>query len=835
MGDVSKLDVVRFNAAFSWSASPALLLACAFGTGVAVQATAAGGGAGWWLGGIGLGICIFAGAEWWGRVHIVSLAPLVRMVGVLLVGVCVGGFCHAVYTTPSPRSVAGMAGADRPSTLSGVVEDAPERAGATTRFTLDVDSIHSAGGARTADGTVRVTMRPSPWNDGSPTAFPTLFEGDRIRLRGPLRLPPGKRNPGGFDYGAYLARRGICCTMYVDAPDAVTRLAPATSAVTRLVVDVRQYVRTQITRYVPSTDGRAVLQALLLGDRSGISDTQREWFVRTGLMHLLAVSGLHVFLVGMVLYVLLRPFLMRFRLGWKGVELGRSVLTVGALGLYMGLTGARPSVVRAVVMSTLLIGGLLFQRSAHPLNTLGVAALLLLAFRPPALFDVGFQLSMSAVAGIVTIHPQIVDNLPELWTASAGREWLTSTVSVSTAATLATAPVLLVHFGWVSAAGLFLNVLGIPCTALALSAALVLVCVGGLWSTAGAAFGSSADVFIDGLLFASREGAAWLGWLGFRVFEFEGWGLGAAVLGVVALAQWSCPRVRWRCLIAALVLATVGVWIGAVSRSGAPTLDVVFFDVGQGDAVLVTTPENRRLLIDTGPRSFSGDPAASYSVLPYLRQRGVDRLNAVVITHPDADHLGGLPRILREMSVGHVYHSGQRADTDLYLKTRGLLQERAVPTTALVRGDEISLGKGVRAEVLGPPPHPSRRGIETENGASVVLRLSYGTVDVLFPGDIEAQAETDLVHTYGSQLDSRVIKVPHHGSETSSTSTFVRAASTKETSAVVSVGRSNRFGMPSSRVLSRWTSMGDTVWTTAQRGAVWLRTDGRKVWPVRWK
>ena len=803
--------------------------------GVAVQASVGGNGAGWWLAGIGIGGCVFAGAEWAGRARIVSLAPLGRIIGVLLVGMCAGGASHAVYTTPSPRSVASVADADLSATLSGVVGDAPERSGTTTRFTLHVDSIRVAGAPRAADGRVRVTVRPSPWDDISAAAFPTLFEGDRIQLHGQLRLPSGKRNPGGFDYGAYLARRGVCCTMYVDAPDAVARLAPATSAVTRAIVAVRQHVRTQIVRHVPSADGQAVLQALLLGDRSGISDTQREWFVQTGLMHLLAVSGLHVFLVGMVLYVLLRPLLMRLRLGWKHVELGRAALTVGTLSLYMVLTGARPSVVRAVVMSTLLIGGLLFQRSAHPLNTLGVAALLLLALRPPALFDVGFQLSMAAVAGIVTIHPQIVDNLPELWTGSTGVEWLTSTVSVSVAATVATAPVLLVHFGWVSAAGLLLNVLGIPCTALALSAALALVGVGGFWPTAGAAFGSSADVFIDGLLFASREGAAWLGWFGVRVFDLGSWGLGAAVLGVVALAQWSRPRVRWRCLVVALVFATAGVWMGAVSRSGAPALDVLFFDVGQGDAVLVTTPKDRRLLIDTGPRSLSGDPAASYSVLPYLRKRGVDRLDAVVITHPDADHLGGLPKILREMSVGHVYHSGQRADTDLYLQTRRLLQKRAVPTTALVRGDEISLGKGVRAEVLGPPPHPSRRGIETENGASVVLRLSYGTVDVLFPGDIEAQAEANLVRTYGSQLDSRVVKVPHHGSKTSSTSTFVRAASTKETRAVVSVGQSNRFGMPSSRVLSRWRSMGDTVRTTARRGAVWLRTDGTDVWSVRWK
>lgn len=678
-------------------------------------------------------------------------------------------------------------------------------------------------------------MRPSPWSDESEADFPTLFEGDRIRLRGGLRSPSGLRNPGGFDYAAYLARRGICCTMYMDAPQAVRRLSPSPSVFTRAVVAVRQHVRHHIARYVPSADGRAVLQALLLGDRSGISDTQRGWFAQTGLMHLLAVSGLHVFLVGMVLYVLLRPVLTRLRLGWTAVEGGRSALTVCALAGYMLLTGARPSVVRAVVMSTLLIGGLLVQRSARPLNTLGVAALLLLALRPPALFDVGFQLSMAAVAGIVTIHPQIVDNLPALWTDSAVGDGLRSTVTVSVAATVATAPVLLAHFGWVSAAGLLLNVLGIPCTALALSSALALVCTGELWPMAGTAFGSSADLFVDGLLLASREGAAWLGWLGIRAFDLGGWTLGAVVLGVVALAQWSRPRRRWRCLLAALLLATVSVWTGAVSRLGAPTLDLLFFDVGQGDAALVRTPSDQRVLIDTGPRSFSGDPAASHSVLPYLERRGVKHLDAVVITHPDADHLGGLPQILHEVSVGRVYHSGQSSDTELYRETRRLLRRFDVPSTALDRGDKIPLGDAVHGAVLGPPAQPSQQGIGSENGASVVLRLSYGCVSVLLPGDIETAAEADLVRTYGRRLESRVVKIPHHGSSTSSTPVFVQASAMEDTKAVVSVGRSNRFGMPSPRVVSRWASVSDTVRSTASRGAVWIRTDGRKVWPVSWK
>lgn len=823
---------------FRWSTVPALLIAGAFAVGIGLNEIVTGGPVWGWIPGVVLGAGLFVILEWWGRSQMVTLAPLGRLLAVLLVVLCAGGLRHAVYTTPSPQTVASVADAepDRPLSLVGVVEGAPDQSGSAVRLTLSVDSLTDAHETRSADGRVRVTLRPSPWASRSVT-FPGLSQGDRVRLRGTLRRPPGQRNPGGFDYAAYLSRRGICCTMYVDDPGAVTIRARSSSVLSNFVVAARHHIRDVLSRYVPSADGQAVLRALLLGERGALSEKQEQRFAQTGLMHLLAVSGLHVFLVGMVLYVLLRPVLMRLRLDWGTIEASRAILTLLVLGFYMLLTGGRTSVVRAVVMSALFIGSIVLQRSTHPLNTLGAAALVLLAVRPTALFDVGFQLSMAAVAGIVTIHPQIVDNLPDLWTETPIRSGFVSLVSPSLAATAATAPVLLVHFGWVSVAGLLLNVVGIPCTALALSSAVVLVLVGDLWTVAGAAFGSSADVFVHGLLLASREGAEWLGWAGVRVFNPDVWTVGGLVAGVFAISRWSNPRSRWRGLLCALFFATAGVWVDAVDRSAPPTLDVLFFDVGQGDAVFVETPDDRRLLVDTGPRSSAGSSAAAEVLLPYFRQRGIEHLDAIVITHPDADHLGGLPPLLREMSVGRVLHSGQHAQTDLYRRSRRLLQEEAVPHTNVQRGDTLSLETHLRGRVLGPPENPARRGIESENEASVVLKLTYGTTEILLPGDIEQRAERDLVDVYGSQLQSQIVKIPHHGSSTSSTLPFVRAVvrSEERPHAVVSVDVSNRFGMPSSRVLNRWRSSGAKVSSTAQQGAVWLRSDGSDVWRVSWR
>ncbi len=830
---------MRSDSTIHWSAYPALLLSAVFAGGILLEGAV--GRASlfeWGMGVVGAGL-ISAAAEWRARRRLVSLAPLARVAAIGLMVLCAGGVRHADYRVSSPRALARVATAvqetEREATVVGRIQTAPERAEDATRFTIDVDSVRGSPFSIGVDGQARVTLRPSPWED-SPDPFPTVYQGDRVRLRGQLQSAPGQRNPGGFDYAAYLSRRGTCCTMYVGTPDAIVVAERNPGLVTTVVTKARQYVRGQIARYVPSEDGRAVLRALLLGDRSRITDAQRDRFAQTGLMHLLAVSGLHVFLVGMVLYMLLRPLLMRLRLEWQAVEIGRAALTIVVLCLYMMLTGARPSVVRAVIMSSLFIGGILFQRSSYPLNTLGVAALVLLAVRPPALFDVGFQLSMAAVAALLGVHPRLMEWVPESWVESDGKEWLVSTVSASAAATVGTAPVLLLHFGWVSGAGLLLNVVGIPVTGLGLSAAVGMLVLGGPWSVAGAAFGSVADVFVQGLLLTSREGVEWLGWMGVRMGEPNLWVLGALVAGTVALAQWPRPRHRWRCVVCGLFLLGGSVWTSVFGPGAEPTLNVLFFDVGQGDAILVTAPDDRRMLVDTGPRSSPERAAASYSILPFLERRGIDSLETVVVTHPDEDHLGGLPEILEEVSVGEVLHSGQEVETSLYRRTRRLFRRREISHRSVQRGEVFTLGSSVQVRVLGPPSRPSRRGIESENGQSVVLHLAYGGTDALLSGDVEESAERDLIRSYGSQLESWIVKVPHHGSETSSSQAFVDrvVGAPERTNAVVSVGRSNQFGMPSAAVLRRWDAEGAQVWTTARHGAVWLRSNGDEIWKRQW-
>jgi len=818
-----------------WSSYPALLLAVAFAAGIVWESFATIGLVAW-MAGAGAGAIVGLGSYFYGRQHLVSLAPLGRVVALAALAVCAGGARQAAYLSPPPRSVASLSpilqGADLDARLAGVVDGVPTEAEGTWRFPFRLSHLRTPTDSAAVAGRVQVTLHNPMWI--STIRYPTIREGDRLHVQGRLEAAPAPRNPGAFDYGAYLQRRGICCTVYVQGEEAVQIAGNVRGPVDRAVTGGRDYVGRQIDRYVPGAISRTVLRALLLGDRTGLGPARREQFASTGLMHLLAVSGLHVLLVGMVLYRLLRPMLMRIRLPHLVREGMRAGLTLTVLVFYMLLTGARPSVVRAVVMAAVLIGGLLVQRSSHTLNSLGVAALVLLAFRPPALFDAGFQLSMSAVAAIVTLHPRITERIPERMYDHPAGNWAISLLSVSTAATLGTAPVLLYHFGRAQIAGLVLNLPAIPLTATGLTAGILCVIVGGAFPALGSAFGAAADLFLRGLVETARWGAVWFEWGLLSGRTPEPMLLVATGAVLVMAAQWPRPRTRWRLAILTSACFCIWVWAPILTRESRPHLDLVFLDVGQGDAVHLATPNGRHLLVDTGPRTRFSD-AGRRILLPYFQSRGIQHLDAVVVTHPDSDHLGGLPTLLRSVSIGKVFHSGWKADTRLYAESQRLLDSLSVSHRPVQAGDTIGIDSSVGIQVLGPPVE-KWPGAFGENDASVVLRATYGDTRVLLTGDVESAAEDWLVNRYGTALASDIVKIPHHGSSTSSTGPFVAAATADRNGVVgvVPVGERNAFGFPDPSVLRRWGAAGVQVHLTSDTGAVWLRTDGQTVRRIDW-
>ncbi|MEM8557027.1 MAG: ComEC/Rec2 family competence protein, partial [Bacteroidota bacterium] len=471
----------RPRSPIAWTARPMLTAALLMGIGIVLAQTGMLPQGGWFIA-FGLAWAGALGLMLLPRRRLVTLRPLVLSVAVAASLVALGGARHALWTHLPHHHIAHVAAwaetDEVPVTLWGSVDEPPVDARSGTRLWVAIDSAATEGTATPTTGRVQVSLRQPRWGETS-ALYPKLVLGDRIETTGLLRPTPTPRNPADFDYGAYLQRQGIHATLALYDAEAIAVVGSKATTHQRIAAAAQSFVRTAIAAHVRTPEAQALLAALLLADRSALDQDVQDTFRQTGLMHLLAVSGLHVLLVGLALFHLLKPLLLRVGVAWRWMEVSRAIVTLAVLAGYVLLTGAPTSVVRAFVMATLFIGGGMLQRQTDALNTLGLAAVVLLLMRPAALFDVGFQLSFSAVAGLVLLTPLAERWTPKRWWQPSRWRWALQSTAATLAATLATAPVLAFHFGAVPLAGIVLNLVAIHVTAVVLLAGLLLVATAG--------------------------------------------------------------------------------------------------------------------------------------------------------------------------------------------------------------------------------------------------------------------------------------------------------------------------------------------------------------------
>lgn len=804
-----------------------------------------------WAALIGGALASVAAHMLWTRRALVTLRRAVLAGAVGLVAMGVGGLRMAAWHTQPPDSIAHIARDASamedapPVTVWARIAEIPTTSEWSHRFAAVVDSVANGEIGGTVSGRIQVSLARTSYGD-TPPLYPALRLGDRVEITGVLSPLPTRRNPADFDYGAFLSHRGIDATLYIRDGEAVTFLSPTRQFDDRLALAVQDRVRRAVARYVLHSESQAVLLALLLADRSQLDDATTDTFRETGLMHLLAVSGLHVFLVGLAVFFVLGPVLMRTGMPRQRVMWIRAVISLGLLAIYVLVTGGSVSVVRAFVMAAILIVGAALQRRRDTLNALGAAAIVLLVMRPTALFEVGFQLSFSAVAALVALTPHLTQAVPARWRSGSIGKWVTSSSVASVAATLGTAPVLLVHFGRVALAGLLLNLPAIPLTGVTLGAGIGTV-IGSPIPWLGETFGALASLSAWTLVQISTRGATFLGSAALVGFLNDGWITAALAVLLFAGALWRRPVARLRLGLAALALVAFSVLTSAIRGDHAPRLDIVFLDVGQGDATLIGLPNGRHVLIDAGVQTPYRDEGQR-TVVPHLERYGIRQLDAVVLTHADADHMGGVPSVLRSVAVDRLIHNGQTKDNAIWTDLETTADSLGIVQQTVTAGDVLDLDPSVRIRVLGPSGTPQPG--DDANDASIVLLVEYGHTRWLLTGDAEATAEADLVARYGALLRADVVKVGHHGSRTSSTPELVAAVRGRGASpirlasdapvhspdyAVVSVAKRNRYGLPNAEPLMRWQDAGAEVLQTANEGAIWLRSDGDTIERVGWR
>jgi len=675
---------------------------------------------------------------------------------------------------------------------------APDR----TRLSLDVDGYFDKSDRRPASGRLQVTLY------GETAA---VGEGQRVSAELKLSRPRGFRNPGGFDYPAFLRREGI---LLVGSGRAES-LAALTADEPPWPVRVKRWAVAAIGAHLPETSA-ALLAGLILGEKKGLPPETDEAFRRAGVYHILAVSGFNVALLASSVF---------FVLSALGISRRATAMTAGAALVGFALVvGGQASVLRATVMGLLLLAAMLLDRKSQLMNAVALAALALLAWRPGDLWDPGFQLSFAATAGIIYLAPAIT-----AWLAARGwPAWLATAVAVSVGAQAAVTPVMLIHFNQLSLIGIAANLIVVPLAAVATTLGMLALLV-----TLASAVG--ADVTFQAL---------WLVLVALRVAVWAAAAVPAAMIhlpapGWAAIFTWSVALAlvpflgarRWTrtaaaaCLTAALALS-IWPWV----KPGDGRLRITFLDVGQGDAILVELPEGRRLLVDGGPAGARRLDVGERVVAPYLWNRPAARVDAIAVTHSDTDHSGGLRAVLTRFRVGELWENGRWGPGSE--ETLRAAERSGACRRTLVAGQRIWLGSAL-VTVLNPDgtlpfDEPAPDG---ENEQSLVLRLDWRGFSLLLTGDLGRPGEERVLASH-APVRALALKVGHHGSRFSSTDEFL--AATRAAVAVISVGARNPFRHPTPEALGRLEAAGARIYRTDRDGAVVLETDGVTLWITRW-
>ncbi len=576
-----------------------------------------------------------------------------------------------------------------------------------------------------------------------------------------------------------------------------------------VAVRLRAVVRERLDALYPARAGLG--EALILARRERLPREVRDQWARAGIAHLLAISGFHVGVIAGILYLLARRL---------GMGPGRAPLAAAAGSwAYVLAIGAPVAATRAAFILAALAAGRLLGRRVSSLGALATAFIALLVARPDAIVSVAFQLSFAGAAGLVLLAPPVSRGLrtrPFARLPGALRTGLASGV----AATVATLPLVAWHFGYFAAAGIPVTLVAGPLVAAAIPGMLLSVALSFVAFPLASVFAGGADLCLQ---LAGAIVAAVVDVPGAAVWTPRWWIAAATAafavhaLVVRGLAVRLRPRVRAALLAVCLAVSLVAWPIPALIGSGG-AMELVFLDVGQGDAVAIRTPGGRWVLVDTGPRSRTFD-AGERVVVPYLRRRGAARLEALILTHPDLDHIGGANAVLSELTVPRVLDPGTAAGRPAYVAALERARARGATWFAARAGDRVS-ADGVTLDVLHPGGAAASAASDEANDQSVVLLLRYGEFTALLPGDAPAAVE-DALLAAGRIPPLDLLKAGHHGSRTSTSWRLLEFAQPELS--VVSAGARNRYGHPHAEVVDRIRRAGSDLARTDLQGVVRVR------------
>lgn len=637
--------------------------------------------------------------------------------------------------------------------------------------------------------------------------------GDLIHISGTLIKPSTASNPGSFDYRSYLRSLNIYSQLLVYTPEVEVLSNKHGNILVSWAIGFNESSIQLVEDILPSEQA-AIMTAMVFGNREMLSEEQTQLFMNTGLMHLFAVSGLHVG------FVLAFGLILARQLKLSAVP--TFISTSGMILFYAAATGFSVSVTRAAIMGIIGLGAYLLRQQKEPYTVLALAALIITVNNPLIIFHVGFQLSFIATWGIMYLYSPLDCALRKL------PHWRKLFV-VPLAAQVALLPLLLYYFNTISPVTILANIFMTPVVGLVVISGLLIY----ILSFINLMIVEVLLIFVGGLLFyvwlllqliGNMPGSTFyfasptIGWVAAyyaSLIYFREWYLGNLNINLIKWFKWNSSKVGKVLaifLVASLIVSQLG--MGTTNEQ----LKIIVLDVGQGDAIFIKTPSGKTMLIDGGgipSRGGQGFDVGNRVVVPFLRQYGIKKIDLMVNTHGHYDHTAGLIPVLENFSVKEALISPAPATTEIYEKFLQLLIDKEIPTSMAERGQKIQLDPHLTIEVFHPAKEPYYPRAHLNN-SSVVIKLTYGNFSMLFTGDIELEAMAELVDS-NLDLNSVIYKVSHHGSKTGLHEEFLAIVNPQI--AVIPVGR-NTFGHPHPELLEYFKRNSIKTYRTDIHGAV---------------
>jgi competence protein ComEC len=715
--------------------------------------------------------------------------------------------------------------------LEGIIDRPPERSQGRTHLLIRSQKIILSNRHIPVDGLLLIFLKEE---DRS------LRVGDRLRFLCKLFPPRGFHNPGGFSYERHLAFERIHTIGFLSGEKGLVKLGEGFKNPFFLRMESwRDHIRDFFGREAnPLSSG--IFKALVLGEQGDIPEEVKEHFIATGIAHLLAISGDHLGIVALLSFSLLIWIMKRseFLLLTIDVKKWAAALTLPCLLLYTFIAGGGISVIRATIMVITFFLSILFNRERNLLHTLSLAAFLILIFSPPSLFDVSFQLSFLAVLSILYLVPRILQGLKQegifllpktSWKKNI-LKYIMFPLLVTGVAILGTAPFVAFHFNRFSPIGFLTNLFIIPWVGFLI---VPLSLVASLFSFFFYPFAT--------LLIHIND---WIALILIKVVAFF------ASIPYASLFL-STPTVFEIILFYLLLFSAVhlrkGKWIRYIfvglcvvlvfdlafwnfKDLFQKDLQLTFIDVGHGDSILVEFPGGKRILIDGGGLREDRFDIGKNVIAPFLWKKKIRRIDTLVLTHPDPDHLKGLNFIASQFSIGQFWDNGFQTDSEPYLQLKKILEEKKIKIHSLNEETPSQIMNGVEISFPNPPVWNATqrkvRSLWDLNNASLVMKLRFKNVSVLLTGDIGKEAEERILRK-GYLLKSDVLKIPHHGSSSSSSPLFLERV--KPTYAILSVGERNIGRLPHPEVLKRYQQLGSRILRTDKHGAIIVITNGENI------